>query len=65
MAEPDTTTAAPDVALLAHYKERIDAFEAERRELLDNIDLIKVQHEESHRQKWELRAREEEVSGVS
>lgn len=58
-------TAAPDVALLAHYKERVDAFEEERRELLDNIDMIKVQHEESHRQRWELRAREEEVRGVS
>lgn len=60
--EAQQDTAAPDAALLAHYKERVEAFEEERKELLDNIDLIKVQHEEVHRMRWECRAREEEVS---
>ncbi len=54
-------TQGENQSLLAHYKARIDNFEAERTELLNSIDLIKVQHEEAHRLRWELRAREEEV----
>jgi len=57
------TKATADQALLAHYKERVESFESERSELLNSIDLIKVQHEETHRMRWELRAREDEVSG--
>jgi hypothetical protein len=53
--------ASGDPALLAHYKERVAQFEQERSELLNSIDLIKVQHEESHRMRWEVRAREDEV----
>ena len=55
------TAGATQQALLTHYKERVENFEAERQELLDSIDMLKVQHEEQHRLRWEVRAREDEV----
>ena len=61
--QPAAAAGPADQALLAHYKERVNSFEIERSELLNSIDLIKLQHEETHRMRWELRAREAEVSG--
>jgi hypothetical protein len=47
--------------LLAFYRQRCDAFQDERRELLARMTNVGVSKEELHRVKWELKERKQEV----
>ncbi|KIZ06949.1 Coiled-coil domain-containing protein 77 [Monoraphidium neglectum] len=51
----------PSPQLLAHYKTRIEEFEAERDELLRAVARCAVQSEDLHRLEWENRKRADEV----
>lgn len=55
-AEP---TATAD--LLAFYRQRCDEFQKERHAMLDRLAQIEVSKEETHRLKWELRGKTDEV----
>lgn len=47
--------------LLAYYKQRVDASDAEYEDALKSIDELKVSHEDTHRLSWELHKRSQEV----
>jgi hypothetical protein len=52
----------PSLDLLKFYKTRILGFEDERATYLLRLADVEAQNSELHRLRWELRAREEEVS---
>ena len=58
-APPGDTSSA---ALLGYYRERCDEFEKERSEWLSQFSKIEASHEDLHRTRWELRARQDEVA---
>ncbi|RLN46057.1 hypothetical protein BBJ29_008533 [Phytophthora kernoviae] len=49
------------VELLAFYRERCERFHAEREETLAHLAQIEVSKEETHRLKWELKTKNEEI----
>ncbi len=48
--------------LLAYYRDRINAFDREREEWLQKLEVVKMSQEEHHRQTWELQKRRDEIS---
>jgi coiled-coil domain-containing protein 77 len=62
-AAPAPAPAGGSVAqLLAFYRDRFDAFEAERAEWLARVGAIEVAHSDLHCVKWELKVRQEEIA---
>ena len=52
---------APSAELLAFYRAKVAAHEAERRDVAARVDAAEAQLGELHRLRWEAREREEEV----
>ncbi len=52
----------PSMELLTYYRQKIVGFEAERAEYLQRIAVIERHNGDLHKLRWELRARDEEVS---
>ena len=48
--------------LLAHYRDRINAFDREREEWLQKLENVRLSQEEAHKTQWELQKRREEIS---
>lgn len=48
--------------LLAYYRDRINAFDREREEWLQKLEVVKMSQEEHHRQTWELQKRRDEIA---
>ncbi|KAI8911664.1 hypothetical protein EDD86DRAFT_189111 [Gorgonomyces haynaldii] len=47
--------------LMLYYRQRLDKAEEEYQEALNQIDKLKISHEESHKLSWELHKRSQEV----
>ena len=50
--------------LLAHYRDRINAFDREREEWLQKLENVRLSQEEAHKTQWELQKRREEISDL-
>ena len=67
MADSEESERAQDLALqnaqiLAYYRNRADAFDADRQALYSKLDRIRLKQEIVHRSEWECRKRLEERS---
>lgn len=51
-------------SLIAYYRQKISAFEAERFEWMARFEQLKLSQEEKHKQEWDLKRSKNEIADL-